>query len=123
MRWLLRHRPFHDGALLRDRAREDDDAGRHRGQGGRLRYWPGSGPFHRRALSGGKLTLASPVASGEHAAARSPAFQALARALADQRLELRQRQLHLGVMHTALGKQGFGVLELAERLLELAAPL
>src|SRR3989442_13165720 len=64
----------------------------------------------------------APVASGEHApAASAPALQTLAGPLADEGAELVDRLLDLGVMRTTFGEQGLRVLELAERLLEVAA--
>src|SRR6266478_6462175 len=59
-------------------------------------------------------------AQAEAAPARAPALLPLARALAHQRLQLRDRLLDLRLPPAARRDQAVGVLELAERLLELA---
>src|SRR5207253_8182897 len=77
-----------------------------------------------RALRHARLSTAGVRATArrpEATPARPPALLPLARPLAHQGLQLRDRPLDLGLPRAARRDQAVGVLELAERLLELAA--
>src|SRR5207249_11330514 len=89
------------------------------------RPMPRPPPVTRATLPARLVMGASgPGVSGEHApTAGASAFHPLACPLADEGAELVDRLLDLGVVRTPFGEQGLRVLELAERLLEVAAQL
>src|SRR5439155_11390012 len=76
---------------------------------------------HGRQARGVKSEPVNVSAHAEAAPARAPALLPLARALAHQRLQLRDRLLDLRLPPAARRDAAVGLLELAERLLQLAA--
>src|SRR5436305_1100440 len=86
-----------------------------------MRSWPAPRACRGRAGSGPSAPARARCSWHVRRPARPPALLPLARALAHQRLQLGDRPLDLRLPRAARRDPAVGLLELAERLLELAA--